>query len=102
MNPGSWQYLKENSFSPKDWQALSDQYGGIAIYRVPVTQNPAKEGDFCGLYVGSEREGMSDVEVFGYYRGAWRRLFNEGNVVYDWTRYVKEHEAKMRESLQEE
>ena len=66
-----------------------NQYKYMCIYRVQAwSRNPA-DGDVHPIYVMAEGEKeFSDVEVFIYHQGGWRKLFNVGNPRTDWRKAV--------------
>jgi len=70
----------------QDW---IDQYKHMCIYRVEVWPKKPAEGDLHPIYVMAEGEQeFSDVEVFIYQQGGWRKLFNNGNPRTDWRKAV--------------
>ncbi len=98
QNPDAYQRVQAHDTKGKVPRA-SNQYTniGISIYRVPAWPESPADGDVHPVYVkyeGSDK--LSDVEVFIYHQGGWRKLFNVGNPKTDWRQFVERGKSLMK------
>ena len=78
------------------FDSFGDFFRDRSIYRVPPWPENPNEGDVQPIYVMAEREKeFSDVEVFIYHQGRWRKLFNMGNPRMDWRKAVDRGKSLM-------
>lgn len=73
---------------------LINECNNICIYRTePLLEKP-KEGDIHPIYITyimpEGKKSSVDVQVFIYHQSGWRKLFNNGNVLWiDWRRDIE-------------
>ena len=71
------------------------------VRRIPVLNAPPREEDVCQIYVSYPGEDeMSDVIVFCYLEGAWRQLFNNGQLQMDWRPAIEPCRKRARKGLE--
>lgn len=97
VNPSNLAYMERVAAKGESWARADYE---IHLRRVRVLTRPPQEGDVCPLYVGDRGDSeITDIEVFAYLQGNWRKLFNMGRAEADWRRGVPKALKKARQLL---